>query len=199
MTAEASKQDPNDSTVDDRSRLKALEESGDVDALLAELENPKQHTFKAVGQTFAFSMRGSAARSLGRLGDRRALEPLQGLLADPYFTVRAEAVEALGDLGDRAAVPALIERLDDEDLNVRHFAARALGKLGDPAAVPALIKQLSNENPRLRMAVAEALAEIGDPAAVEPLQGAVKRERVWNWRRRLRLREALRAVRSRGS
>jgi len=52
----------------------------------------------------------AAIRALGSLGDRRAVEPLLGLLAAPHLARRQAAVDALGRIGEPAALEAL-ERL----------------------------------------------------------------------------------------
>src|SRR6058998_3523953 len=49
-------------------------------------------------------VRGAAARSLGRLGDPRAVPPLIDVLADSGPEVRSAAVEALANLGDPRAI-----------------------------------------------------------------------------------------------
>jgi HEAT repeat protein len=62
----------------------------------------------------------AAAEALGRLGDRRAVEPLLASLRDPDPGIREEAVWALGQMGDaRAIAPlcALLGSLDAERLS----------------------------------------------------------------------------------
>lgn len=48
-----------------------------------------------------------AAEELGRLGDRRAVEPLIDALGDDDELVRVRAAKALGILGDPRALPPL--------------------------------------------------------------------------------------------
>lgn len=68
----------------------------------------------------------SAAVSLARLDDKRALRPLVGALKDPDPAVRAMAATALGRLGHRAALPALrTAATDDKDARVRARARQA--------------------------------------------------------------------------
>src|SRR5205823_14579268 len=101
-----------------------------------------------------------AARSLGEIGDRRAVEFL--LLALDHLEIRPVAVEALGKIGDRRAVPALIAIVNgsggpdtsrplegcgdrwDQEMVVMGLAVRALGTIRDEAAVPALVDALQN-------------------------------------------------------
>jgi len=94
--------------------------------------------------------RGVAVRTLGVIGDPRAVPALRRLLAAGSRDDRCWAAHALGRLGAAAApaVDALTVRLaEDGDPLVRAEAARALGRVG-PAARPAL--------PALRAAADEA-------------------------------------------
>ncbi len=59
-----------------------------------------------------YPLRRNAARALGKLGDRSAVEPLIRCLQFPDFYVREAAARALSELGDRRCIPALIELLD---------------------------------------------------------------------------------------
>ncbi|MDQ3066880.1 MAG: HEAT repeat domain-containing protein [Actinomycetota bacterium] len=59
-----------------------------------------------------------AVRALGKVGDRRAVEPLIALLDDRHAQVAATI--ALGRIGDERAIPALLDGLGDRD----EFAAR---------------------------------------------------------------------------
>ena len=110
-----------------------------------------------------------AARSLGWIGDKRAVEPLIKALGDKYEYVRNSAVDALGEIGDKRAVEPLIKALGDEDWSVRYNAAEALGKIGDKRAVEPLIKALGDKHVVIRNSAAIALGKIGDKRAVEPL------------------------------
>jgi len=108
----------------------------------------------------------AAAEALGKLGDRRAVEPLITALGDTRFSsdpdVCQAAARALGQLGDRRAVEPLITALGGGSCNVRKIAAEALGQLGDPRAVGPLVKAVEYEVPSVRLAAAEALARLGE-------------------------------------
>ena len=94
------------------------------------------------------SARLSAAVSLARLGDKRALRPLVGALHDPSAKIRIVAAAGLGKLKHRASLPALkAASTDDSDPAVRKQArdaalevAAANGETADlppdPAAAP---------------------------------------------------------------
>lgn len=101
-----------------------------------------------------------AAKAIGWLGDRRAIEPLAQVLGcskteaefgyarqfkeeefnDPCPRWREAVVRALGKLKAADRVPLLVQILDDPRnvLEVRHAAAHALGEIGSPEALAAL-------------------------------------------------------------
>ncbi len=171
--------------------IRKLAKRRDVESLIAELSNPAEHQISTA--------RGSAARFLGRIGDRRAAGPLRELLADPNETVRTAAAQALGRIGDREAVPDLVKALDDPSDAVQWWAAWSLGKIGDPAAVRPLLALVSRESWDVRSRAAEALGRLGVPAAIEPLRQALAREEGFRWRRPFRkaLRRLLKQARGR--
>ena len=123
--------------------------------------------------------RAEAAYALGETRDRRAIDPLLGILRDPSEDgqVRMGAACSLGALGDASAVEPLIETMR-EDMKMRTgiLAAciGALGELKDPRAVPILLKALGNraDDWIYREMAARALGEIGDARAVGPLLSA---------------------------
>ncbi|UCF41564.1 MAG: HEAT repeat domain-containing protein [Gemmatimonadota bacterium] len=121
------------------------------------------------------SMREHAAEALGRLGDRRAVEPLMdAVLHDRNPSVREHAATALGMLADPRASEVLAQAAQaDPNERVRAHAASAASRLGDRAAVPSLIDAvLNDEDPVVREHAATALGELGDPAARDPLIAA---------------------------
>jgi HEAT repeat protein len=67
-----------------------------------------------------------AARTLGEIKDRRAVEPLMALLKDEEEDVRDTAAYALGLLGDERGIEPLIGCLQDPHEAVRREAAGAL-------------------------------------------------------------------------
>ncbi|MBN2369433.1 MAG: HEAT repeat domain-containing protein [Vicinamibacteria bacterium] len=107
--------------------------------------------------------RANAARALGRIGSREAVEELVIALSDDQGLVRSEAARALGRIGVTAepAVPALARLLSDTDEQVRAMAARALGFIpGATAAVPELNAALHDDSPRVAREVRKALSRI---------------------------------------
>lgn len=103
-----------------------------------------------------------AIHTLGKLLDKRAVEPLISLLQDPQ--IGWVAAGALGELGDPRAVVPLIHTIQTcEPAQCRPFIA-ALGKIGDPKAIQVLIERLSDLPDWVYTAVAEALAAMGETA-----------------------------------
>ena len=123
---------------------------------------------------------------LSKLGDKRAVIPLIGMLSDPGSEVRWQAAIALGELGDLHAVDPLVVALGDPDKYVRYGAAASLAKIGwQPAvvaeeavyyaaipdwtgvmktgrhAVPALANLLKDRDPRIRLKAVRTLGELG--------------------------------------
>jgi len=69
----------------------------------------------------------AAARTLGDLGDKRAISSLFLALRDKRATVREAAAQALGRISDERALKPLISALQDRDKYVRLEATRAMG------------------------------------------------------------------------
>ena len=119
-------------------------------------------------------IRNIAIDALGKIGDKRAVEPLIKTFKD-YFIHRTEigdtqwingnwvsyAAEALGKIGDKRAVAPLIKALEYRIHHHRNIAAEALGNLGDKRAVEPLIKALKDEDEDVRESAAYALNQLG--------------------------------------
>ncbi len=113
-------------------------------------------------------IRGQAAAALGRLGDRRAVEPLTAALADGAGAVTVEAARALGNISDPRATDPLLEamqkpaeRWSSRFIDERRVAAaEALGRIGDQDAVEALVACLDEDSP-VRTPAAGALHRLG--------------------------------------
>ncbi len=114
-----------------------------------------------------------AAKSLGEIGDARALEPLIKALGDWAWDVRKTAAEALGKIGDAGAVESLIKALGDGDKDVREAAAEALENIG---------WKPSDEKEQAAYLIAkrywEELVKIGKPS-VEPLIKVINDDSLW--------------------
>jgi HEAT repeat protein len=73
-----------------------------------------------------------AARALGAVGDRAAIEPLAKALMSGPIPLKSCAAEALGRIGRPEAIAALQKALVDSDETVREAADNALRHLADP-------------------------------------------------------------------
>lgn len=103
-----------------------------------------------------------AVEILGRMGEKRAVEPLLARLArkPDSMDVTAAVANTLGFIGEPRAVPALAEILLDgsRPLPARLAAAEALAKLDGPVARKALTDTLAlPQLPRLLRRVIEGL------------------------------------------
>lgn len=105
-----------------------------------------------------------AASVLGKLGDRRAVPALIGLLEKNDNDSGIAAAEALGYLGDSESVDALIRALNGTDSELQSGAARALGYIGDERAVSSLIEAMGSEDFSVRRNAIDALTGIGEGA-----------------------------------
>lgn len=87
----------------------------------------------------------SAAVALGRIGDKRTVEPLLQALRESSSYVQSWAAVGLGSIGDnRATLPLVTTLLEGGDI-VQMHAARALGEIRDERAVEALLAALQYE------------------------------------------------------
>jgi len=123
-----------------------------------------------------YPLRRNAARALGKLGDRRAVQPLMESLTCSDFYVREAAAQSLEMLGDCACVPALMAILRNEVAGtlpcpeqpefIQPFDAvlEALGSLGAVEAIPTAKTFLEYPIERVRYAAARALYQLtSDP------------------------------------
>lgn len=91
----------------------------------------------------SFEVRARAARSLGRIGSPRSVQPLLACLDASPAAVRAQAVWALGQLGAAEAVPALRDLLVDASHLLSEQAAQALAAIS-PLGVAVLTQEAEN-------------------------------------------------------
>ena len=133
--------------------------------------------------------REQAAKLLGEIGGRRAIEPLvDAINGNNTRDTRNAAAEALGKIGGHRAIELLVDGINDSDYpETRNGAAEALGKIGHPDAIEplaAMLRECLNEeaagalqaldwNPsgsedKLRLAIGlrdrSALVELADSA-----------------------------------
>ena len=119
-----------------------------------------------------------AAKSLGKIGDPRAVEPLIEVLQSG--SPPREVARALGEIGDLRAVQPLIDALEaqvgkDHHWELPQSIIEALSKLGDTRAIEPLNTFLSHKSSYekgselTRSALASALGTIGDSMVVAVL------------------------------
>ncbi len=126
--------------------------------------------------------KAEAARALGRIGAKEAVEPLMaaiefglGTSADPKDRMgnrdNEKIAEALGLIGDDRAVPKLLElKAKSPDNNVKLWAMRALGRIGSPEAAKALTRMaLGDPNKFMRKNAVMALGDIGTAETIPAL------------------------------
>ena len=118
------------------------------------------------------------ARTLGYLGDPRAVPVLVASLDDPDADTRLWAAEALGAIGHPSARDPLTDLLKSSDPDIRKQAVHSLGSLqGDPE-VDAIIPLLQDPVADVCWNTALALARLGDPTGTPILMEMIDRKRL---------------------
>jgi arylsulfatase A-like enzyme len=170
------------------------------DLVYAWLDSLEDQRSEAAGQANASAQEPNQAawtRALlwGRLGDRRAVEPMSKLLLDVSAptAMRVEAGQILAKLADESCAPALAAGMETEPFEVAAESAIALGRMYDPRARKALERLIHVEDPFVRARAAVSLGRLRDPAAVPALIDALwaaptqyEREEAVRWLGRLR-------------
>jgi beta-lactamase regulating signal transducer with metallopeptidase domain len=106
-------------------------------------------------------VRMAAARALGELNDRRALDALVARLGDDKWRVRQVSAWALSEMKDPRAVAALCNLLlSDPRAEVRRGAAEALGEIASAEALPSLKQALNDAESSVSAKAAWAISEI---------------------------------------
>ena len=107
-----------------------------------------------------YQVRNAAAKALGKINDRRAVEPLIATLNN--YGASFNVVEALGIMVDSRSVEPLIAVLKNEDngvegYNIRLYSIRALKKIKDSRAIEPLISILIDKEPGIYAETVKAL------------------------------------------
>jgi hypothetical protein len=112
---------------------------------------------KALDDEF-FTVSWSALEALGKLRDKRAVEPIAGLIRAKKH--RLQAVPALAALG-AVAEDAALELLAESDSDMRYDACKVLRVVGGPKSIELLSKVARNDdNGIVRLVANEAMDEI---------------------------------------
>ena len=109
------------------------------------------------------------ALAIGRIGDKRGVEPLLEGLDDTDTENQIYTLSALGFIGDNSAVPGVAKQLKHEDPSVRKVAAYVLGSIKDPASAHDLQIALNDVKEEVRWNAAMALARMNDSAGADLL------------------------------
>ena len=119
-----------------------------------------------------YPLRRNAARALGKLGDKSAVEPLTRCLGFPDYYVREAAAQALELLEDRSCVPALVKLLDGgvaaatrvpgKPHLVQPYEAiiEALGTLGATEAIGVIEPFTQHPTQKVKYAAARAMYQL---------------------------------------
>ncbi len=136
------------------------------------------------------AVRQEAARALGQIGDKSAVDALLEVVEEPRLQVRV--IEALGRIGDRRVLPLLFRLISElktsdyedrtpacednryeQDLASVEEAIRALARIQDEEAVPLLVTAL--QSTLIRNEASEALVRFGQKA-IAPLASRLQHE-----------------------
>ncbi|MBX3411551.1 MAG: exo-alpha-sialidase [Pirellulales bacterium] len=116
-------------------------------------------------------------REMVRTGDRRQLDVLFDILANPGSNGRTHAAESLykiAELGDGRLLRSAFAQSSDDRL--RLMAAAALARGGNRAALAHLRDKLASPDVEIRKVAAWALGLLGDQQDVEPVAALLERE-----------------------
>jgi HEAT repeat protein len=138
------------------------------------------------------AVRLASIKSLGSIGDVRAVVPLIIVLAHEQvrqkatgrssLAVNRAASQALDTLADEKAVDQLQAALAHDDADVREIAVKRLAHISSPAVTASLAAVLNDRDAVIRRAAARGLAESGwQPQADE--SGALYWAALREWRR----------------
>ncbi|HVH68390.1 MAG TPA: M56 family metallopeptidase [Gemmatimonadales bacterium] len=137
-----------DTTVRTQVRQPGEDDTTVVAALIARLKDENA------------GVRSAAARSLGRLGDLRAVTPLIAVLSDSDAEVRSSAVEALAHLEDPRAIDPIVLLLKDPVRDVKRNALGALSHWEQGVPTAPVVALLDDGDADVRHEAVELLAHL---------------------------------------
>jgi FOG: HEAT repeat len=123
--------------------------------------------------------RSNAAKALGKLGDKRAVESLIGKLYDENASVCEAVATALGKLGDKRAIKALMNLSTNSnlsDIGINRAITMAINKsiTSKEELFDVYLKLLTSSNRWTRINAVTGLEELGDKRAIGPLLEKLK-------------------------
>ena len=104
-------------------------------------------------------LRAESAVSLGKIGEPRAIEPLEATVR-PYY--QAAPADAEGVTIANGPIDEKVRLIKEKESRVRASVVWALGQIGDANAKNTLMRAMNDENSLVRDAAAEALARISE-------------------------------------
>jgi phycocyanobilin lyase subunit alpha len=144
-----------------------IKDQAAIAALLTALEDEQDRAPDG-----GYPLRRNAARALGKLGDKQAVEPLIRCLEFPDYYVREAAAQALESLDDRRCVPTLIKLLDGGVAQATRVAGKphlvqpyeavieALGTLGATVAIDFIEPFTQHSTEKVKYAAARAMYQL---------------------------------------
>ena len=115
------------------------------------------------------TIRRFAAKLLGRIGDSRAIKPLEMALYDTHFEVGATAAESLAEFGP-VGLKILAEALHHPEAWLRQHAIAGLTLSGDQRIVPVILDMLNDPEREVQKQAIRSLGALKDPRALPALQ-----------------------------
>lgn len=102
-----------------------------------------------------------AARTLGIIGDNRAVRPLLSVLKKSDSELKVSIISALGNIGDIKIIPEIIKYMSHRDERICQAASDVMVKFSDQAVLY-LLNALGEESYNLRKYASKSLVKIGD-------------------------------------
>ena len=110
-----------------------------------------------------------AAKALGQLRAKEAIEPLLDLLRmDDDIDVQGVAANAINQIDNGKAIDKLIVELKDKNSPSRGEIAQAIGRIGKVTNIDPLLSLLPENDNHLRSKIAKAIRRIGKVFKIDP-------------------------------
>jgi len=115
------------------------------------------------------TIRKFAANLLGRIGDKRAIEPLGMALYDLHHEVGKASAMALASFGV-SALDVLIEALSHPEMWIRIHSVQGVAKINDVRVAPILLQMLNDPEREVKKQVIGSMGELKDKSVLPALQ-----------------------------
>lgn len=107
--------------------------------------------------------------ALGKIGDKRGIEPALNGLKDDDYLVRTSAAVSLSMLADPSTVNPLLKTLSDDYYGVRFKAAEAIWNIGEPAVEPVKNALENSSDTAAYYLLIEIAGNLKDKKLIKPL------------------------------